>query len=93
MPTVKDIIVRKPTAFEKEACKIWPIWTCEASQFDWEYSQVEKCLILEGQVTITDRPDSGNAATFGKGDYVVFPNGLKCVWKIEIAVKKHYTFE
>jgi len=93
MLTVKDIIVRKPTAAEREVCKHWPIWKCDVSQFDWEYSQVEKCLILEGQVVIMDRPDSGQAVTFGQGDYVVFPNGLKCVWKIEKAVKKHYDFE
>jgi uncharacterized protein len=93
MITVKDIIVRKPTAAEKEVCKAWPIWTHEAAQFEWEYSQVEKCLILEGQVTITDRPDSGKSISFGPGDYVIFPNGLKCVWKIDKAVKKHYEFD
>lgn len=93
MPTVRDVIIRKPSAAEVNVCKEWPIWSCQASQFDWEYSQVEKCLILEGKVTVTDRPDTGHSVSFGAGDYVVFPNGLKCVWKVEKAVRKHYEFE
>lgn len=93
MPTVKDVIVRKPTAEEKTLCKKWPIWTCDASQFEWEYTQVEKCLIIEGRVAVADLPDSGNSVDFGPGDYVVFPNGLKCVWRVEKPVRKHYEFE
>ena len=93
MPTVKECVVRKPTAAEKEVCQSWPIWTCGVSEFEWEYTQAEKCLILEGRVTVTDLPDSGNAVSFGPGDYVIFPNGLKCVWKVTEPVKKHYEFE
>ena len=93
MPIVKDCVVRKPTVAEKEVCKAWPIWTCGVSEFEWEYTQTEKCLICEGRVTVIDRPDSGTSVTFGPGDYVVFPNGLKCVWKITEPVKKHYEFE
>ncbi len=93
MPTVKECIIRKPTSAEKEVCKSWPIWTCGVSEFEWEYTQTEKCLILEGRVTVTDFPDSGNAVRFGPGEYVVFPNGLKCIWKVTEPVKKHYEFE
>jgi hypothetical protein len=93
MPTIKEVVIRKPTAAEKADCQKWPIWTCETSQFEWEYTQSEKCLILEGQVTVSDNPDAGNAVTFGPGDYVIFPNGLKCIWKVEKPVKKHYCFE
>lgn len=93
MPTVKDVVVRTPTAAEKAVCKDWPIWTCQPSQFDWEYTQAEKCLILEGQVTVTDLPDTGQSVVLGPGDYVVFPNGLKCVWKVQQPVRKHYDFE
>ena len=28
---------------------------------------------------------------FGKGDYVVFPKGISCTWKVLEPVKKHYT--
>ena len=93
MPTVKDIVVRKPTEAEKKTCGQWPIWTCDVSEFPWEYTQTEKCLILEGKVKITDNPDSGNAASFGPGDYVVLPVGLKCFWKVSAPVRKHYDFE
>ena len=93
MPTVNDVIVNKPEQDQTDECTKWPIWSCGVSEFDWEYTQMEKCLILEGGVTVTDRPDSGQAVSFGPGDYVVFPVGLKCVWKVTAPVKKHYNFE
>lgn len=93
MPTVKDCVLRKPTTAEKSVCKTWPIWTCGISTFDWEYTQSEKCLILEGRVTVADLTDSGQSISFGPGDYVVFPNGLKCTWNVTEPVKKHYDFE
>lgn len=89
MPTVKDIVVRKPTEEEANRCKAWPIWTCEPSTFDWSYTEKETCLILEGKVTITD---SDGGVSFGPGDYVIFPQDLDCVWKVEEAVKKYYNF-
>ena len=67
----------------------WPIWEKEESEFDWSYDEKESCYILEGDVEIT----SGNEKTFfKKGDFVVFPKGLNCIWKINKAVKKHYKF-
>ena len=92
MVTVKDIIVRRPSEEEVAQCKGWPIWTCEVSEFPWDYTQSETCLLLEGSVTVEDRPGSGESVSFGPGDFVVFPNGLKCVWKVKEAVKKHYDF-
>ena len=69
--------------------KAWPIWTCGISEFDWEYSERESCLLLEGEVEV-----SGNFETvkFGVGDYVVFPRGFKCRWKVIKPVRKHYSF-
>ena len=92
MPAVKDVIVRKPTDAEKKACSIWPIWTCQKSTFDWDYTETETCLILEGKVTVKDRPGNGSVS-FCAGDLVIFPNGLKCVWQVIEPVKKHYNFE
>ena len=92
MATVKDVVVRKPSDDEEAQCKSWPIWSCEASEFDWDYTQTETCLLLEGGVTVSDRPGSGESVTFGPGDLVVFPVGLKCVWKVEQPVRKHYSF-
>ena len=67
----------------------WPIWSCEISEFDWEYSEQESCLLLEGEVEVkTDR----ETVTFSAGDFVVFPRGLKCRWKVARPVRKHYKF-
>ena len=92
MTTLKEVIVRKPSQQEIKTASKWPIWTCKPSTFEWEYTQTETCLILEGSVKITS-PDSKDVVTFGPGDWVVFPEGLKCVWNVEKAVKKHYNFD
>ena len=92
MTTIKDVVVRKPDRQEIEKCESWPIWTCDISEFDWDYSQTETCLIIEGQVTVTGRDEGSDSVTFGPGDLVEFPVGLECVWKVTAPVKKHYNF-
>jgi hypothetical protein len=67
----------------------WPIWTKEASTFDWSYDEKEVCYFLEGDVMV--KTPEGDVS-FGKGDLVTFPEGLQCVWNIKKAVKKHYKF-
>ena len=84
-----SIAVRKPTDAEKAAMAKWPVWSCGVSQFDWHYDSEEHCLILEGEVTVEHADGS---VSFGTGDYVVFPKGLDCVWKVRKAVRKHYDF-
>ena len=86
-----DIEVKKLNDVELKKLNVfnWPIWTKEESEFDWYYSDKESCYILEGQVEVkTDK----EKISFGAGDFVVFPKGLNCVWKIKKAVKKHYNF-
>lgn len=87
--TVKDVIVRKPSDKEKETCSSWPIWTCQPSNFEWQYTEKETCLIIEGEVTITD---GKNSVSFGPGALVIFPNDLECIWNVKKAVKKYYNF-
>ena len=67
----------------------WPIWSCGVSEFDWEYSEKERCLMLEGEVEVKTDIDT---VCFSTGDYVVFPKGLKCRWKVTKPVRKHYSF-
>ena len=67
----------------------WPIWTCGISEFDWEYDQQESCLLLEGKVEVLSNIET---VKFGGGDFVVFPKGLKCRWKVTSPVRKHYSF-
>ncbi len=83
--------IRKPTEQERTQARSWPVWTKEVSEFPWEYEEKETCLFLEGQVTLTN--ETGEQFQFGAGDWVVFPVGMKCTWKITSPVRKHYRFE
>ena len=67
----------------------WPIWGCGVSEFDWEYKQAESCYILYGEV---DVQYEFNTIHISSGDFVVFPKGLKCRWKVLSPVQKHYNF-
>ena len=67
----------------------WPIWSCDVSEFDWEYSERESCLLLEGEVEVVSDFET---VKFGSGDFVVFPKGLKCRWRVIKPVRKHYNF-
>jgi len=86
-----NVQVRKPTEAELETLGVrsWPIWTCDVSTFDWSYTETETCYLLEGEVTVEAH---GQSVSFGKGDLVVFPEGLACVWKVAAPVRKHYRF-
>lgn len=84
-----EIIVRKPTEQEKNHMLSRPVWGCGVSEFDWHYDSTETCLIIEGEVTV--EYDS-KSVSFETGDYVIFPEGLSCVWKVAKPVKKHYVF-
>ncbi len=92
MADMKEVKVFKPDQGKMEQARTWPIWSCEVSTFDWHYTQRETCLILEGQVTVTD-PEGNDAVDFSAGDMVIFPDGLSCVWQVKAAVKKHYKFD
>jgi uncharacterized cupin superfamily protein len=91
MPTISDIKVSKPTEEQAKTASAWPIWAKEASEFPWQYTEMEKCLIIEGEVTVYSE-DKSQSVSFAAGDYVVFPRGLACIWKIDKDVKKHYDF-
>ena len=81
------ITVRKATEADKAKMQSNPKWECEPSEFDWYYDREEQCLLIEGEVTVTY---NGDRVSFGAGDYVVFPKGLSCVWKVTKPVSKHY---
>ena len=84
-----EIIVRKPTDSEVAEFRSKPTWGCGVSEFDWHYDDRETCILIEGEVTVEYEDGS---VSFGAGDYVVFPAGLSCVWKVTKPVKKHYEF-
>lgn len=74
---------------EKQGVLYWPIWSCEVSEFSWEYDAEETCLLLEGEVEVKTEFET---VSFSAGDYLVFPKGLKCRWKVTKPVRKHYSF-
>lgn len=86
------ITVEKPSEeyLKENNVRSWPVWEKEISEFAWEYDEKETCYIIEGEVIVT--PENGKSVQFGKGDLVIFPEGIKCIWKITKAVRKHYRF-
>ncbi len=68
----------------------WSVWTCEESQFDWEYSDEEHCYIISGEVDITF---NNELIKIKSGDYVIFPKGLQCFWNVLSPIKKYYIFK
>jgi len=68
----------------------WPTWEKGVSRFEWSYDRVEECYFLEGEVTV--ETGDGKSISFGKGDFVIFPEGITCVWNIKKPVRKHYSF-
>ena len=85
------ILIKKleDSGITEEEILTWPVWTCEISEFDWEYDAKESCLLLEGKVEVESEH---GCVRFGAGDFVVFPRGLKCRWKVTKPVRKHYSF-
>ena len=68
----------------------WPIWEKEESKFDWYYDTQERCFILAGEVDVISEFEH---VTLKAGDFVTFPKGLECIWDINSAIKKHYSFD
>jgi uncharacterized cupin superfamily protein len=87
-----EIIVQQLSSQEIEEKGImnWPIWTKDVSVFDWHYDATEECLLMQGLVEVTTK--KGVKVTIKAGDFVIFPQGLTCIWKVIEPVKKHYRF-
>jgi len=68
----------------------WGIWEKEVSEFPWNYEITEMSYVLEGDIEIT--PDDGQTVHVKPGDLVIFKAGLSCHWKVNKAVRKHYSF-
>lgn len=88
-----EIKIEKPgnDALKKRGVFSWPVWEKEVSDFDWHYDRTEECYFLKGKVTVETK--GGREATFGSGDFVTFPRGLSCKWKVIEPVRKHYNFK
>jgi len=87
------MVEQDPTAERLEQLGVlgWPVWSCEVSEFPWQYDQREICYLLEGQVVVTPVED-GAPVELAAGDLVVFPAGMSCRWEVLQPVRKHYRF-
>jgi uncharacterized protein len=91
---MKNITVEQNPAQSKlDALNVtkWPTWQKEVSTFDWVFPEQEIAYILEGECVIT--PAGGMPVSFGKGDLVTFPAGLKAVWQVNKPLHKHYKLD
>lgn len=79
-----------PEFLEEHGVLNWPIWSKDVSSFPWHYQSSETCYFLEGEVLVT--PDGGTPLRMGKGEWVVFPAGMRCMWRVLKTVRKHYRF-
>ncbi len=84
------IEVRKPSEEEIKMADGWPTWSKEVSEFPWSYSEKETCLILSGRAEVEGA--DGEKVEFGAGDWVVFPVGLNCTWRVIEPIDKKYRF-
>ncbi len=86
----KILVEHDPSPMKLEVMGVedWPIWTKEASTFQWHYEQTETCYLLEGDVIV--KPDAGDPVHLRAGDLVTFLAELSCTWEIRAPVKKHY---
>jgi len=85
-----SIEVKKAQEADIKEAENWGEWEKEPSEFPWQYDKKETCYIMCGKATVT--PEGGRPVSFGPGDLVTFPDGAKCVWKIEEKIKKKYKF-
>jgi uncharacterized protein len=85
------VIIQKLTSqeIEERQIKKWPIWEKEISRFEHSYDGDEECLFLEGEVVIETKDSN---YSISPGDFVIFQDGLECIWDIKRPVRKHYNF-
>lgn len=86
---MSKVTVKKLTEEELKEIGIrnWTPWECEPSTFDWEYDANETFYVKEGRVTVRH---GGGEVSFGKGDLVTFPKGMKCTWTVHQTIRKVY---
>ncbi|MCC6681375.1 MAG: cupin domain-containing protein [Phycisphaeraceae bacterium] len=63
-------------------------WSCEAGEFDWEYTWDEFMLILSGEAIVTDV--SGKTHEIHAGQTAFFPRGIKTHWRIVRPMRKFF---
>jgi len=87
-----EIRITRPTEEELQRLDVssWSVWEKEQSIFPWVYGTEETAYFLEGKVKVTTK--AGKIYNIEKGDFVVFPVGLECMWEIIEPVTKRYNY-
>lgn len=91
---MSEISVEKnpePSRLESLGVTQWATWEKEVSVFPWTFPEQEIAYILAGECVIT--PEGGAPVSFGKGDLVTFPAGMRCSWEVKQALHKHYKLD
>ncbi|KAG7557304.1 RmlC-like cupin domain superfamily [Arabidopsis suecica] len=73
----------------------WTKWEGDPSTFPWTFENTETIYFVEGKVKVNvdGHEKEEEAFEIGKGDVVVFPKNMKCVWNITESVKKYFIHE
>jgi uncharacterized cupin superfamily protein len=93
MPVKEITVEHNPAQSKLDALNVkkWPTWKKEVSIFPWTFPEQEIAFILEGECEVITC--CGNKVTFGKGDLVTFPAGVKITWEVKQALHKHYQLD
>ncbi len=88
---MSEIVVKQPSEedLKQLGVETWSSWSCEPSEFDWEYADQETAYIKQGRVTVVDQ---GGETEIKAGDLVTFPKGMKCRWIVHEPIRKVYRF-
>ena len=88
MPRTK---IEKPTPEKLKQLGVdtWSAWSCDPSEFDWQYPFDETAYVKKGRVIVTE--EGGESVEIKAGDLVFFPKGMKCKWKVIERIEKVYT--
>lgn len=64
------------------------IWRSKPQRLDVDYKRDEFCLIVEGEVHLTDA--NGRLEIYRQGDGFMVPAGFRGVWDMPVPVTKFY---
>jgi hypothetical protein len=64
------------------------IWASEPKRVEIDYTSDEFCVLLEGEVTLTDA--DGRETRHRAGDAFLIPAGFKGIWENTVPVRKFY---
>lgn len=74
---------------DRRGVQAWDVWEKDASESEWSYTVEEHCFVERGSARIIHH---GATLDVREGDYVVFPVGMTCTWKVPGPLTVRYAF-